>query len=508
MKLSARETEPEKAAAICKDFRSHHPRRKIYCVPRERRRAFSFVMQHARALVEDKADIPEVLLVNTWDASTKCIESDGRVPGYIIYDFQTSNRLDFLSRAYRIGFDAFDSFLNHIAVFLELCVAADRHDRAERLLAHFEKTKPDLLRHLIRAHAEPRQDEMLSLEAIWVDGNAFLELFLQGFLLGHEIGHFLYPEFQQGADGVVELRSVHHDVTSISGDGFALAKNGFSDGEFVFVDGKAMHLRAFRGGSEEMMEGLKRRIARENIRSDNQEIQEFYCDIVGLALGLHVVNEAGMAHRISAYWLCLYHSIISQAYLNYLAFSWSPVESGSVAFCIPPLYERFVIPLRLFAARPEVGGLLPRLGWREDGLGKVREFASGWSGKDEEWAEALSFTMHEMVGYETIRAFGGIDLAMSGGRHSGFWEKTEGLSFGDLFSPPNERVSAVPNYLFGPQMGCRFILQGLAEEWGDLRGGRPTPMADEDREAIETRVISFRGDWRDYIFQSLNDLSA
>ena len=123
--------------------------------------------------------------------------------------------------------------------------------------------------------------------------------------------------------------------------------------------------------------------------------------------------------------------------------------------------------------------MLPRLGWREDGLGKVREFASGWSGKDEEWAEALSFTMHEMVGYETIRAFGGIDLAMSGGRHSGFWEKTEGLSFGDLFSPPNERVSAVPNYLFGPQMGCRFILQGLAEEWGDLRGGRPTPMADE-----------------------------
>jgi hypothetical protein len=69
--------------------------------------------------------------------------------------------------------------------------------------------------------------------------------------------------------------------------------------------------------------------------------------------------------------------------------------------------------------------------------------------------------------------------------------------------------TGIGDTLFGGQMGYRFVLETLAEEWsdGDERDHRRA-FAEEDRVAIQSQVLDFRRSWRGYMSEQLEEARA
>lgn len=506
MRLSANQASPEALVAARRAFRRSDPRRTIYRVPIERRRAFRDVMKHARVLVGDDPTAPEVLPVNTWQASTHHVESGLDEPAYIVYDFQTSNRLNYLSRSQLHGFDAFDAFLNLVAVFLELCVGTLRYDRARRTMDRFDAIRSELALSMIRAFAGRPRDRTFEAKEIWTDSTAYTDYFLQSFVLGHEIGHHLFAKLESNAQHVSQFYSAHYAVTHDAHESYSFEKHGYFEGEFVFAEGEVQKIRAFRDG-ESLANGLIRRLKRKNSRTDSKELQEFYSDTVGLVLGLHAVNEVGMLARLPSYWMCLYLSSVSQALLSYLAKDWRPVQDGVVPFLVPPAFERFALPIRLIGSVQDFDQLLPTLGWGHEGMRTVGRNVKHWSSSLEEWAEDVGELIRESLIYEVMRAFNGPIAAQASVHDPDFWAETERLGYADLFLPVDEREVRISDLLFGGQMGYRFILEALREEWEDDDGDRNRSMlSEEEQTAIADHVLRFRLGWRRYFTETVQRL--
>ncbi len=485
------------------------PRQKIYCISSEDRQSLRIVTGHGQRLLSENPNPIMLIPVCTWDAQSSYVSARGCRPAAIVFDTQLANRLARLSMSQRHGFDAFDLFLCQIAVFAELCVAFEEYDLAERALEKFDDLRDSFFNQMMTARlfAPRAPSKRRDTSNVSLDEFAFRNIFAKTYLLGHEIGHEMYPEFYRSGKAS-EFFGVIHDITHTPVQNrISFELHGWHESEFVFRNGKAIKVRAYRGGHENMIAGLKHRSSSHFMRRDNHEQQEFFCDAAGLALAIHVLNENGYLSELPLFWASLNQAIVSQALLTYLAVGFRPIHDGAIPFIIPPLYERCIGPLRLLGQIPDLGGFLKRLGWAEAGRETMSSQLEQIADAQSDWIADNKDAQLQLLAFEVLRIFGDEGLAKSAVSD----ENLRGLALQhrmhSLFLPPGQMRAETSDLLFGSHMAYRFILELRRDQW--ISDERPKSRQDPDaRREIRKRVIGLRLSWRLFVKQRLEKLDS